>query len=116
MYTNVTKKNTQKTVTRFFSPTLYTESCAPTSFVHSDGFSDVRHQQPVDHETGSVFAGDANLPDGLSPRHQRLVRFLGEFRRLHHFEQLHDGHGVEEVKAAESVFSACHRRYFLNAQ
>ena len=53
--------------------------------------------------TRSVLSRNGGLPHGLAPSHHGVEGLVGGLRSPDHFQELHDGHRVEEVEAAAAV-------------
>ena len=75
----------------------------PALLEQAHGAEQVGEEQAVDHEARQVRHVDGRLAQRVAQRagaHARLVRGL---RPRHHLDQLHRGHGVEDVEADEAL-------------
>src|SRR5690606_6114227 len=69
----------------------------------ADRVQHVRDEEPVDDEAGRVARLDRLLAERLRERERGAERLVAGRDGAHDLDQLHDGHGIEEVEADDAV-------------
>src|SRR5450830_9478 len=70
-------------------------------FQRADRVEEIRDEQPVDDEAGIVAGGDRLLAERPRELHHLPVGRIARDDRSHDFDELHHGHGVEEMQTRE---------------
>src|SRR5439155_987244 len=96
------KYNANSTASRYFlselHPLVDVLERAEAALVCPNGVEQIRHEEAVDDEAGTVGRRDRLLAERPRKGHQRLIRRIGRRERANHFDELHDRNGVEEVQ------------------
>ena len=69
-----------------------------TLFVRANRIQQIRHQQPVYDESRLVRRTHRNLAQLFPKLVSRLINIVGSSNRPHHFDQLHQRHGIKKVQ------------------
>lgn len=73
-----------------------------TALNKSDGFHQVRNQESIDDEAGSIDTLHSGLVHGFAPVEHSLEYLIRSVIRFDDFEKLHHWNGVKEMETAKS--------------
>src|SRR5262249_25666911 len=74
-----------------------------TVLVRTNGIEQIRYQQPIDDESGTVWRRDRLLAQRPGKGKHGLVSLIARGQRPDDLDQLHQRHRIEEMKSAESI-------------
>src|SRR5258705_9861741 len=85
-------------------------------FEKISGFDEVRHQNAVDHEAGTVFDNDWQFADLLYETQRTLQNFGRSLTRGDDFNQLHSMNRIEEMQTEDTLRLMSAGRQFRDRQ